>query len=44
MKIDALCDAVLVGKQSPEDLYRSSIAVASGPKKHHSSDSRPASG
>jgi type III restriction enzyme len=34
MKIDAVCDAVLVGKQSPVDLYRSSIAVDYGPKKH----------
>lgn len=33
MKIDAVCDAVLLGKQSPAELYRSNIAVDYSPKK-----------
>jgi type III restriction enzyme len=34
MKIDAAREAVLVGKQSPAEIYRSSIAVDYEPKKH----------
>ena len=34
MKKDAVREAVLVSKQSPVDLYRSSIAVDYSPKKH----------